>query len=71
VYSSSMIPEKWQLIYSLNPMAGVVNGFRWALLGVGSPPGVDMAVSVTVAVILLVSGLFFFKRTERLFADMV
>jgi lipopolysaccharide transport system permease protein len=71
VYSSSMIPDQWRLIYSVNPMAGVVNGFRWALLGVGSPPGLDLLVSVIVAFILLISGLFFFKRTERLFADMV
>lgn len=71
VYSASMIPDQWRLIYSLNPMAGVVNGFRWALLGVGSPPGLDLLVSVTVAFVLLISGLFFFKRTERLFADMV
>lgn len=71
VYSSTMIPDKWKLIYSLNPMAGVVNGFRWALLGIGSGPGEDLLVSVVVAVVLLVSGLFFFKRTERLFADMV
>lgn len=71
VYSASMIPDQWRLIYSLNPMAGVVNGFRWALLGVGSPPGLDLLVSVTVAIILLISGLLFFKRTERLFADMV
>lgn len=71
VYSSSMIPDQWRLIYAVNPMAGVVNGFRWALLGIGSPPGLDLLVSVTVAFILLISGLFFFKRTERLFADMV
>ena len=71
VYSASMIPDQWRLVYAVNPMAGVVNGFRWALLGVGSPPGLDLLVSVTVASILLISGLFFFKRTERLFADMV
>lgn len=71
VYSASMIPDQWRLIYAVNPMAGVVNGFRWALLGVGSPPGLDLLVSVFVAFILLISGLFFFKRTERLFADMV
>jgi lipopolysaccharide transport system permease protein len=70
-YSSTMIPDKWKLVYSLNPMAGVVNGFRWALLGIGEGPGADLIVSVVVAIILLISGLFFFKRTERLFADMV
>jgi lipopolysaccharide transport system permease protein len=70
-YSSTMIPDKWKLIYSLNPMAGVVNGFRWALLGIGEGPGADLMVSVVVAVVLLISGLIYFKRTERLFADMV
>jgi lipopolysaccharide transport system permease protein len=70
-YSSTMIPDKWKLVYSLNPMAGVVNGFRWALLGIGEGPGVDLMVSVVVAIILLISGLIYFKRTERLFADMV
>ena len=70
-YSATMIPDKWKLIYSLNPMAGVVNGFRWALLGVGEGPGADLLVSVVVAIVLLISGLIYFKRTERLFADMV
>ena len=70
-YSSTMIPDKWKLIYSLNPMAGVVNGFRWALLGIGEGPGADLLVSVVVAIVLLISGLIYFKRTERLFADMV
>ena len=70
-YSSSMIPEQWKLIYALNPMAGVVNGFRWALLGVGDAPGLTLVVSVCVAILLLISGLFYFRRMERLFADMV
>lgn len=70
VYSASMVPEKWQVIYSLNPMAGVVNGFRWALLGT-EPPAPTMWISVGVAVILLISGLFYFKKTEQQFADLV
>jgi len=70
-YSSTMIPDKWKMIYSLNPMAGVVNGFRWALLGIGEGPGADLMVSVVVAIVILISGLIYFKRTERLFADMV
>jgi lipopolysaccharide transport system permease protein len=52
-------------------MTGVVEGFRWALLGTGQPPGVMTLVSAGVAVILLVSGMFYFKRMERLFADRV
>jgi lipopolysaccharide transport system permease protein len=70
-YSSSLIPEEWQLIYALNPMTGVVEGFRWALLGSGQAPGMMTLVSSLVAVFLLISGMFYFKRMERLFADMV
>ena len=70
-YPSSMVPEQWQAVYALNPMTGVVEGFRWALLGTGQPPGVMTLVSAGVAVILLVSGMFYFKRMERLFADRV
>jgi len=70
-YPTSMIPSEWQLIYALNPMTGVVDGFRWALLGTGQPPGITMLISSIVAVVLLISGLFYFRRMERLFADMV
>lgn len=70
-YSSSLIPEAWQLAYALNPMAGVVNGFRWALLGAVPPPGAALAVSVGVVAVLLVSGLYFFRRQEETFADVV
>jgi lipopolysaccharide transport system permease protein len=72
VYSTNLIPEgPWRLIYGLNPMAGVVQGFRWALLGVGSPPSSLMAASVAVAVALLISGAIYFRRAERTFADVV
>ncbi|OGO28901.1 MAG: phosphate ABC transporter permease [Chloroflexi bacterium RBG_16_54_18] len=70
-YSSQMIPEKWQFIYALNPMVGVVEGFRWALLGSGDPPSYLILISVMVTLVLLVSGLFYFRRMERTFADMV
>jgi len=70
-YPASMVPEQWKLVYALNPMAGVVEGFRWALLGSSDPPGLTLLVSVSVALFLLISGLFYFKRMERLFADMV
>ncbi len=68
-YPASMIPEKWQLLYSLNPMTGVVEGFRWALLGVKEAPSPMIAVSSAIAIVLLVSGLFYFRRMERTFAD--
>ena len=70
-YPSSMVPEKWQAVYALNPMTGVVEGFRWALLGTGQPPGIMTLVSSIVSVVLLISGMFYFRRMERLFADMV
>lgn len=70
-YPSSMVPQKFQGLYALNPMTGVVEGFRWVLLGTGQPPGLMTLVSSLVAVALLISGMFYFKRMERLFADMV
>ena len=70
-YPASMIPEKWQLIYSLNPMTGVVEGFRWALLGTSEAPGPMVAVSTVISILLLISGLYYFRRMERTFADMV
>ncbi len=71
VYPTSLIPERWRLLYGLNPMAGVVEGFRWALLGKGSGPDAMLIVSVLVTVVLLVSGVYYFRRMERTFADFV
>jgi lipopolysaccharide transport system permease protein len=70
-YPSSMVPQRFQALYALNPMTGVVEGFRWALLGTGQAPGVMTLVSTLVSLTLLISGMFYFKRMERLFADMV
>jgi lipopolysaccharide transport system permease protein len=71
-YPTSLLPEKWQLLYALNPMTGVVEGFRWALLGTGQgAPGMMLAVSASISVLLLISGLFYFRRMESVFADMV
>lgn len=70
-YPSSMVPEGWRTIYAINPLVGVVEGFRWALLGVGNPPSLILAVSALAAFILLVSGLFYFRRMERTFADKI
>jgi lipopolysaccharide transport system permease protein len=71
IYPASRIPAKWQLLYSLNPMTGVVEGFRWALLGTSSAPTSMMAVSAAISIILLIGGLFYFRRMERTFADMI
>ena len=71
VYSVGLIPSgKWRLIYGLNPLAGVIQGFRWALLG-ANPPDELMVVSVAIVFVLLISGLFYFRRMEKTFADVV
>ncbi|MCJ7724454.1 MAG: ABC transporter permease [Anaerolineales bacterium] len=70
-YSANVISQKWQLVYSLNTMAGVVNGFRWALLGAKTVLGPALAVSVVISLIVLISGLFYFRNMERTFADLI
>ena len=70
-YPVSLVPEKWRLLYSLNPMAGVIEGFRWALLGRASPDFAVMAVSTGVILVLLFGGIVYFKRMEKTFADIV
>ena len=70
-YSANAISEKWQLVYSLNPMAGVVNGFRWALLGTGNGPDAGLWVSIGISVLILISGLFYFRNMEKTFADTI
>ena len=70
-YPSSLLPEPWRTLYSINPMAGVVEGFRWALLGAETAPGPMIIVSSLAALALLVSGTFYFRRLERTFADVV
>jgi lipopolysaccharide transport system permease protein len=70
-YPSSLVPEHWRLIYSLNPMVGVVEGFRWALLGTDTTPGPIIIVSSLVASFLLLGGTIYFRRMERSFADIV
>lgn len=70
VYSSSLLPERFQVLYGLNPMAGVIDGFRWSLLGT-NPPGTLLVVSVIIVIVLLISGAFYFRRMERTFADVI
>lgn len=71
VYPVSLVPHRFQALYGLNPMAGMVGGFRWALLGRGGAPWSLMATSAAVAGILLVTGLFYFRRAEQAFADVI
>ena len=70
-YSSSIVNSKWRLIYGLNPMAGVAEGFRWALLGTRSLPASMVAMSFATSILLLVTGAFFFRKMEQTFADIV
>ena len=70
VYASSLLPQKFQAIYGLNPMAGVIEGFRWALLGT-DPPGSLIAISVTIVLVILISGVFYFRKSEKNFADVI
>jgi homopolymeric O-antigen transport system permease protein len=70
-YSATVISAKWQLLYSLNPMAGVVNGFRWALLGVGNGPDTALWISIGISMVILISGLFYFRSMEKTFADTI
>src|SRR5579859_2052754 len=70
-YASSLVPARWRWLYGLNPMAGVIDGFRWALTGIGKPPGAQMAVSAIVVAALVVAGLIFFQRVEGTVADRV
>ncbi|MBK9712999.1 MAG: ABC transporter permease [Kouleothrix sp.] len=70
-YPSSLVPEPWRTFYGLNPMVGVVEGFRWALLGANTQPGAIVLVSALAALAILISGAYYFRRMETTFADVV
>jgi lipopolysaccharide transport system permease protein len=70
-YPTSVVPERWQAIYGLNPMVGVVEGFRWTFLGAGEAPGHLLVVSVAATAAILASGLYYFRRMEDSFADVI
>ncbi len=70
-YPSSLVPEKWRWLYGLNPMAGVIEGFRWALTGHGQPPGILLATSSAAVLLLVLSGLVYFHAMEGTIADVV
>jgi lipopolysaccharide transport system permease protein len=70
-YPSSLVPAKWRWLYGLNPMAGVIEGFRWALTGQGQPPGILLAASSAAVLLLVVSGLVYFHAVEGTVADVV
>jgi len=70
-YPSTLIPERWRWLYGLNPMAGVIDGFRWAITGHGQAPGLILLVSVAAVLLVVLGGLFFFNRMETSIADHV
>ena len=70
VYSASIIPEQFRFIYSLNPMVGIIEGFRWCIFGT-APPGPSIFLSIGVMILFLIGGLFYFKRMETYYADVV
>jgi lipopolysaccharide transport system permease protein len=71
IYSATDVPERWRPVLALNPMTGVIEGFRWALLGVGELPLSGLAISTALVLFLLGSGLLYFRRMERTFADVI
>lgn len=71
IYPVGLVPEKWRIFYSLNPMVGVIEGFRWALLGKAAPDFRIVAVSALMVIALLFSGIVYFKHMERTFADII
>jgi lipopolysaccharide transport system permease protein len=71
IYSAADVPERWRPILAVNPMTGVIEAFRWSLLGVGEPPLAALGGSVVLVLLLLSSGLLYFRRMERTFADVI
>lgn len=70
-YPSSLVPSQWKFLYSINPLTGVVDGFRWSLLNTGTAPGASIAIATAIALLVLGSGLVYFRAVERAFADVV
>ncbi|MGH8545289.1 MAG: ABC transporter permease, partial [Gammaproteobacteria bacterium] len=70
-YSTSLIPDEWRTVYAINPLSGAIDLFRWAMFGAGDGPGLHLVLSVAVAFALFASGLVFFRRAERSFADVI
>ena len=71
IYSVTLVPEQWRGLYFLNPMAGVIAGFRWVLFGEGAPPIGPVFISAIVSLVVLVGGISYFRRVERGFADVI
>jgi len=71
IYPVSLVPDAFKFVYQLNPMTGVIQGFRWSLLGIGEPVGVTFYLSILVVILLLISGAYVFRRTERTIVDLL
>jgi lipopolysaccharide transport system permease protein len=71
VYPTAIVPEQWRGIFALNPMVGIIDGFRWALLGIGAPPSTSLILSALIVLIITLAGLQYFGRAERDFADAI
>jgi len=71
IYPSSVVPEKWRIVYGLNPMAGVIEGFRWSILGAVAPDWKMMIASFAVVSAIFVAGLYYFRKVETTFADVI
>jgi lipopolysaccharide transport system permease protein len=71
IYATGDVPDRWRPLLALNPMTGVIEGFRWAFLGTGEPPITGLAVSTALVALLLATGLLYFRRMERTFADVI
>jgi len=71
IYATADVPERFQPLLSLNPMTGIIEAFRWSLLGTGEPPLAALAISTVIVVVLLATGLLYFRRMERTFADVI
>lgn len=70
-YPSSLVPERWRWLYGMNPMAGVIEGFRWSLTGTGAPPNAMLAISTAMVLLLLAAGVIYFQKMEGTIADVV
>lgn len=71
IYPVSLVPETWRPLYSINPLVGVVEGFRWSLLAISRPEGFMIGLSVSIVIAVLIGGVFYFQRAERVFADVI
>jgi lipopolysaccharide transport system permease protein len=70
-YSASLVPAKWKVLYSCNPMVGVIDGFRWSILGTSAPDWHSIAISSLSVLIIFIGGMFYFRRMEKTFSDII